>query len=310
MGGDDGFAAALSVIVIVVTTLIFLLQKMISSRNVYSMSALKPMEAQRARGLKNILIHTLVYLIVFFAILPQMVVIYTSFLKNNGGQVFTGGFSFQSYQSIFQNGQGSAIWNTYLFGLGAIVIIIVLGILISYLTIRKKNAMTAVLDTVSMFPYIIPGSVLGISFLFAFSNRPLLLSGTAIIMIISFAIRRMPYTIRSSTAILGQISPSVEEAAISLGSSEMQSFLKVTVPMMLPGVLSGAIMSWITAISELSSSIILYGNNTQTLTVAIYTAVVRGNFGNAAAYSTVLTLTSVISLLIFFKISGSRDVSV
>lgn len=310
VGGDDGFAAALSVIVIVVTTLIFLLQKMISSRNVYSMSALKPMEAQRARGLKNILIHTLVYLIVFFAILPQMVVIYTSFLKNNGGQVFTGGFSFQSYQSIFQNGQGSAIWNTYLFGLGAIVIIIVLGILISYLTIRKKNAMTAVLDTVSMFPYIIPGSVLGISFLFAFSNRPLLLSGTAIIMIISFAIRRMPYTIRSSTAILGQISPSVEEAAISLGSSEMQSFLKVTVPMMLPGVLSGAIMSWITAISELSSSIILYGNNTQTLTVAIYTAVVRGNFGNAAAYSTVLTLTSVISLLIFFKISGSRDVSV
>ncbi|XOQ48499.1 MAG: ABC transporter, permease protein [Eubacteriales bacterium] len=310
VGSDDGFAAALSVIVIIVTTLIFLFQKLISSRNAYSMSALKPMEPQRVTGLKNILIHLFVYLIVILAILPQIVVIYTSFLENNGGQVFTGGYSLQSYEAIFAEGQSAVIRNTYLFGLGAIAIIIVLGILIAYLTIRKKNIITSILDTITMFPYIIPGSVLGISFLFAFSSPPLLLGGTAIIMIISFAIRRMPYTIRSSTAILGQISPSVEEAAISLGCSEMQAFVKVTIPMMLPGVLSGAIMSWITAISELSSSIILYSNNTQTLTVAIYTAVVRGNFGTAAAYSTVLTITSIISLVLFFKLSGSREISV
>lgn len=120
----------------------------------------------------------------------------------------------------------------------------------------------------------------------------------------------MPYTIRSSSAILGQISPSVEEASISLGASEMKTFIKIMIPMMLPGVLSGAVMSWITAISELSSSIILYGDNTQTLTVAIYTAVVRGNYGNAAAYSTVLTFTSILSLLLFFKLTGSREVSV
>ncbi|WBY63625.1 MAG: ABC transporter, permease protein [Thermocaproicibacter melissae] len=310
VGSDDGFAAALSVIVIIVTTVIFLVQKLISSHTAYSMSALKPMEPQRVSGVKNILIHVFVYLTVILAILPQIVVIYTSFLKNNGGQVFTGGYSLQSYKAIFAEGQSEVIRNTYLFGLGAIAIIIVLGILIAYLTIRKKNIITSILDTITMFPYIIPGSVLGISLLFAFSNPPLLLSGTAIIMIISFAIRRMPYTIRSSTAILGQISPSVEEAAISLGSSQMQAFIKVTVPMMLPGVLSGAIMSWITAISELSSSVILYGHNTQTLTVAIYTAVVRGNFGTAAAYSSVLTITSIISLILFFKLSGSREISV
>ena len=63
-------------------------------------------------------------------------------------------------------------------------------------------------------------------------------------MFISLTIRRMPYTIRSSTAIISQISPSVEEAAISLGASEFKSFRKVMVPMMLPGVLAGAIMSW------------------------------------------------------------------
>lgn len=310
VGSDDGFAAALSVIAIIVTTLIFLAQKYVSQHSTYSMSALKPMVSQKASGVKGVLVHCFIYLIVICAIMPQLVVIYTSFLKNNGGMVFTGGYSLQNYQSVFQQGQGSAVLNTYLFGLGAIAIIIIFGILISYITVRKKNFVTSILDTITMFPYIIPGSVLGICFLFAFSRDPIILNGTAIIMILSFAMRRMPYTIRSSTAIMGQINPSVEEAAISLGSSEFQSFYKVTIPMMLPGVLSGAIMSWITAISELSSSIILYGDNTQTLTVAIYTAVVRGNFGNAAAYSTILTVTSIISLLLFFKLSGKRDISV
>jgi len=204
----------------------------------------------------------------------------------------------------------STITNTYFYGIAAILLVVVLGVLISYLTVRKRSVLTSILDTLTMFPYIIPGSVLGISFLYAFNKQPLLLSGTALIIIISLCIRRMPYTIRSSTAIIGQISPSIEEAAISLGSTEVKSFLKITVPMMMAGVLSGAIMSWITLISELSSSIILYTSRTQTLTVAIYTEVIRSNFGNAAAYSTVLTITSVLSLLLFFKVSGSNDISV
>src|SRR5690606_20995245 len=125
-------------------------------------------------------------------------------------------------------------------------------------------------------PFIIPGSVLGISFIFAFNQKPLLLSGTMLIMIMAFAIRRMPYTIRSSTAIISQISPSIEEAAISLGASETKTFTRVIIPMMMPGVIAGAIMSWITVISELSASIILYTNKTQTLTVSVYTEVIRG----------------------------------
>lgn len=308
---DDHFAAALCVIVIVITLALFFLQRFFGSRLTYSMTALKPMEAQDCRGAKNILSHLFVYAVVLIAILPQLTVIFTSFLATGGGTVYTGGFSLENYRNtLFSKNNNSAIFNTYLFGLCAIAIVLVLGVLISYLTVRKKSFLTSILDTVTMFPYIIPGSVLGISFLYAFNNRPLVLSGTAVIIIISLSIRRMPYTIRSSTAIIGQISPSVEEAAISLGCTETKSFVKITVPMMMSGVLSGAIMSWITLISELSSSIILYTSKTQTLTVAIYTEVIRSNFGNAAAYSTILTLTSIISLMVFFKVTGRNDISI
>ncbi|MDR7811927.1 ABC transporter permease [Lacrimispora sp.] len=308
---DDHFAAALCVIIIGITLLLFFFQRYLGNRYTYSMTALKPMEAEHCTGLKNVLSHLFVYLVVLIAILPQLTVIFTSFLATGGGSVYTGGFSLDNYRNtLFSKNNNGAIFNTYLFGLCAIAIVVVLGILISYLTVRKKSILTNILDTVTMFPYIIPGSVLGISFLYAFNTKPFLLSGTALIIVISLSIRRMPYTIRSSTAIIGQISPSVEEAAISLGCSETKSFAKITIPMMMSGVLSGAIMSWITLISELSSSIILYTSKTQTLTVAIYAEVIRSNFGNAAAYSTILTLTSILSLLLFFKLTGSNDISI
>lgn len=182
---------------------------------------------------------------------------------------------------------------------------------IAYLSVRRKSPLTSLIDTIAMFPYIVPGSVLGITLLLAFNGKgdPMILSGTATIMIISLVIRRLAYTLRSSSAILYQISPSVEEAAISLGDSPMKAFFKVTAKMMLPGVVSGAILSWITLINELSSSVMLYTSRTRTMSVAIYNEVIRASYGTAAALATILTCTTVISLLVFFKISGSRDVT-
>lgn len=306
---DSHFAAALCVIIMLITLVFFFIQRHVSRKNSYSMSALKPMIPREQRLLPRILSHLAVYLVVLVALLPQITVIVTSFLKESTPGIFTSQFTLDNYRTIFSKNP-RVIPNTYLFGLCAIAIIVVLGVLIAYLAVRRRSVVTSTMDTLTMLPYIIPGSVLGICFLYAFAKPPLALTGTAAIIIISLAVRRMPYTIRSSTAIISQISPSIEEAAISLGASEMRSFAEITVPMMLSGVISGAIMSWVTVISELSSSIMLYRASTQTLTVSVYTEVIRDCFGNAAAYSTVLTVTSVLSLLLFFKLTGKRNISV
>ena len=136
-----------------------------------------------------------------------------------------------------------------------------------------------------------------------------MITGTAFILIISLSVRRLPYTIRSSVASLQQITPSIEEAAESLGSSRLNTFSKITVPMMLPGIISGSILSWVTMISELSTSILLYNVKTKTMTVAIYTEVLRGNYGVAAALSTILSILTVASLLLFMKISKNNNIT-
>lgn len=307
MGGQANFAAALAAIMVVLTCLIFLGQKYVVNKKSFTMSSLRPMKPKDLPLTQSALAHAFIYLLVFLSIIPQITVVYTSFMKVNG-VMFAPGFSLDSYRTIFDK-LGTAITNTYVFGLAAIVIIVLLGMGIAYLATRRRNLITSLIDTFTMFPYIIPGSVLGITLLLAFNKPPLILSGTAMIIVLAFVVRRLPYTLRSSAAILYQISPSVEEASISLGCSPMKTFFKVTAIMMLPGVMAGAILSWITVINELSASVILYTGGTRTMSVSIYTEVIRASYGTAAALSSILTLTTIVSLFFFFKLTGNKELS-
>ena len=283
-GGDYGFACATSVIAIVITTVVFLVQKWSSNKFSFTMNALHPVERKKAHGLLNVLIHLFTYLVVGIAFLPQVYIFYESFRKTSG-KAFVPGYSLDSYRSAMKVA-GSAIKNTFVIGIAALVLIILLAVLVAYLVIRRKNTVNNVIDVISMLPYIIPGSVVGIALIMAFNRKPLILTGTMIIMVIALVIRRLPYTIRSSVATLQQIPITVEEAAISLGSSKAKTFFQITVPMMANGIISGAILSWVTIITELSTAICLYTVRTQTLTLAIYTYVSRGNDGIAAALAT------------------------
>ena len=225
VGGNDGFAAAIAVIAIVVTTVVFLAQKYVSNKNAFSLNALHPIEEKAPKGLAGFLAHAASYLVVGIAILPQIYVSYTSFKKTEG-KIFVPGYSLESYASAFGK-LGRSIQNTIIIPICALVIIVLLAIMIAYLVVRRKNALTSTVDIISMIPYIVPGTVLGIALLTGFNKKPVMLSGTMLIMVVALVIRRLPYTIRSSVAILQQIPMSIEEAAISLGASKMKSFFKV-----------------------------------------------------------------------------------
>ncbi len=306
-GSNYNFAAAISVIAIIITALIFLIQKWLSGRFAFTMNALHPIERKPAKGLKGFFMHFYTYFVVGLAFLPQLYIVYQSF-QNTSGKLFKPGYSFSSYKTAIQR-LGESIPNTFIIGGIALVFVVFFAILIAYLVVRRSNIITQSIDTMSMLPYIIPGSVVGIALVMAFNNKPFVLTGTITIMVIALCIRRLPYTIRSSVAILQQIPLTTEEAAISLGASKMKTFFAITVPMMSNGIISGAILSWVMIITELSTAIILYNSRTVTLTLAVYTFVTRGNYGYAAALATVLTALTIVSLLIFMKVSKSKEIT-
>ncbi len=306
-GGDHNFGAAVAVIGIFITAMIFLFQNWVNSKHRFTMNAMHSVERKTSHGIGAFFMNFYCWFVVLLSFLPQIYVIYSSFQKTSG-KLFVEGYSLESYKFAFSHLK-KAIPNTFLIGLLALAIVIVLAILIAYLVVRRPNAANKVIDTISMVPYIIPGSVVGIALILGFNKGPLMMTGTMAIMIVALVIRRIPYTIRSSVAVLQQIPMSIEEAALSLGSTKMKTFFTITVPMMGNGIMSGAILSWVTIITELSTAVILYNINTITLTLAVYTYVSRGNYGIAAAYATILTVTTIISLLIYMKATGNKEVA-
>lgn len=307
-GQNYNFAAALAVIAIAITAVVFFFQKWATGRFKFSMNALHPVEKKEAKGLTGHLMHLYCYILVAIAFMPQLYIIYLSF-RNCSGAVFKPGFSLGNYQAAVKKLLVRSIRNTTVLGVISLAVIILIAVLIAYLVVRRTSVLNNTIDTLSMLPYIMPGAVIGLALLLAFGKKPFALTGTLTIMVIALVIRRLPYTIRSATATLMQISLSIEEAAISLGASKAKTFAKITVPMMANGILSGAILSWVAIVTELSSSIILYNNKSITLTMSTYVAINRGNYGLAAAFAAILTVVTTVSLLIYLWVSKAEDVS-
>lgn len=304
---NKGFASAIAIIAILITMVVYFSQNIVAKKQAFSMNALHRVEKKKLHGFSNFIVHFITYVVVGISILPQLYVVYTSFQKTSG-QIYVDGYSLQSYQDMFSR-LGRSIQNTIVIPAVSLLIVVFLAVLIAYVAVRRRNVLSGAVDVISMIPYVIPGTVIGIAMISAFNREPLVLTGGMLIMVVALVVRRLPYTIRSSVAILQQIPLYVEEAALSLGSSKPKAFFTVTLPMMSSGVLSGAILSWVTLISELSTAILLYTGKTQTLTVAIYTQIVRGNYGIASAMATVLTVMTLLSLVIFNKISKDGDLT-
>ena len=101
---------------------------------------------------------------------------------------------------------------------------------------------------------------------------------------------------------------SAEEAARSLGASKLKTFFRITTPMMASGIASGAILSFVAIVTEMSSAIILYNSKTITLTMSAYVAISRNNYGLACAFSAILTVLTAAILLIYLRFTKEEDI--
>lgn len=311
--GENGtnyhFAAATSVIAVVVTALIFLIQMAATRRFKFAISALHPIAPKAAHGLGGCLMHIFCYVAVGVAMLPQLYIVNMSF-RNYNNTILRPGYSFKNYQTAVQKHLFRSMGNTFIISVVTLAVIIILAIFIAYLVVRRSNFLNHTIDTISMLPYIMPGAVIGIALILSFSKQPLVFTGTLTIMVLALVIRRMPFTSRSATAAMMKIPESIEEAALSLGAPRLSAFAKITVPMMGSGIVSGAVLSFVSIITEMSSGVILYNNRTITLTLSTYSAIVGGIYGVAAVFATITMLLTVLCLVVYLRFTNLDHVQV
>ncbi len=340
-GSDAFFSSSIAFVMILVAIVVFLLQMHFSRKN-YNMSMLNPPVAKKITGIGNIAAHFYVYLVTFLALLPVLYCTVLSFREVKHG-IIKDAWTLKNYVDAW-NKMGSSLVNTLKFALAALVFIVIFGTMFAYITVRRRNVFSRVLDTCAQIPYVLSGVIFGLMLLICYNNgigipmsfseetaqriadertirilghmitltkdslNFLALGGTGAIIVIAYIVRRMPYTLRSSASILRQMNPGIEEASMSLGYGSVPTFFNITMPVMTSGIISGAILSWITLIQELSSTLMLYSAKTATLSVSLFHQVSRGAYGVASALSTMLIVMVVGSMLLFFRLTGNADI--
>jgi iron(III) transport system permease protein len=237
------------------------------------------------------------------ALIPQAIILMTSFAERWGTGALPTAFSLGNYRRVFTAAWGP-MQNSLFLATVATLAAAVLGTLMAYVAVRKAVRGRWVLDLTITLPFIFPGIAVGVAILSGFSSGILVLSGTWLILAVAYVIRRIPYIFRSAGAALTQIDPAMEEASATCGASWLRTSTRITFPLMLPGVVAGACITFSTLLGELSTTIILYSARWKTMTVAIYEYLIADLLGPASALGTLLTVVVLASMLLANKLLG------
>lgn len=307
MGGNPAMAGALSMVLLAITLALTLFQKYWVERKSYTMSALNRLDVKRLSPLATFLVWLFCAGVVFVALFPFAVVMVSSVTMSQGPVMYFGQWSLENFIRAFTIAP-RPIFNSFFLATTATLIGVLFGLLVSYLLVRRRGTVSYLLDVLVMLPLAIAGTVQGIALAATYNKGLIVLTGTWMILVLAYFIRKVPYSIKTTASLLQQIDPSIEEASINLGVPPVRSFLRVVMPIMLPGIIAGAIIMWVTTLAELSTTIVLYYGPWATMTVEVFQRIGSGDFGPASAYATILIVSVLIPLFILNRVSG-RDLA-
>lgn len=194
--------------------------------------------------------------------------------------------------------QPDPIINTIQYAAIALAISLVLATITGYLLVKKRNAMTPVIDYLAGLPLALSGTVLGIGLVMSFRGPWLPLAGTAGIIVAAYVIRRLPFGIRNASSTLYNIPNSLEEASMSLGVPPLKSFFKAVLPLMVPSIAAAGVLVWTTTVAELSASVVVYSAGQETLPIQIFRLIDSNLMAQASAYGLVMLTIILVPVLI------------
>ncbi|MGB9786886.1 MAG: ABC transporter permease, partial [Infirmifilum uzonense] len=252
----------------IVLALFFVTKRYLTTKEYASLRLPRPVEEIPLRGVAAKLRAMYIYLMITLALLPHAYVFIISFSKVWSFTPFPTVYSLENFQTILS--RSTPFINTALYAITGTLICFLTGMFGAYLVVRTRHPLNDFIDASLSMMFIVPGIVIGTSYLFAFKKDiPLagLLGSVWIIMPLMLATRRISYTLRYSYASYLQIRKTLEEAAYVLGETPSRAFLKIVVPNAIYGILAGTIFSFIEIVNELTASLFLYRPGWETITI-------------------------------------------
>ncbi|HOO74570.1 MAG TPA: ABC transporter permease subunit, partial [Tepiditoga sp.] len=204
-------------------------------------------------------------------------------------------FTLDNFREALQRGK-EAIGDTVTLATVATPIAGILAMLTALVVVRKKFPGKRLMEILVMVPFAIPGTLIGISYILAFNKPPILIVGTAFIIVINYVIRELPVGVESGVAALRQIDPSIEEAASDLGADVPTVFRTIVLPLLRPAFISSLSYTFVRSMTAVSAVIFLISAKWYHITVLIYNFSENLRFG----YASVLATTLIVIVLLAF----------
>lgn len=311
-GSFDGIrqAAALSILLVAVVSLALWVQKKVLSSGSYDIIKGKSMRPTliNLRGAKIPLFILALSTLVIIVIVPLVMILLVGLVRAYGLPLTPANFTFNNYIKVFSaSGTMDAIKNSLFLSISAGIVSMLLGTLIAYVVQKIKPRGTGALELLSVLPYSIPGTVLAIGVILAWSgNLGVNLYNTIWIILVAYIARYLSFSMKSSSAALLQVHPSLEEAARTCGASHTESLKDITLPLIRPAMVSGFFLIFLPAMREVTTSVLLYGPYSRTLGVQIYSLRDAGMMPQASALGSVAIFLIIIINAIVNSLTRDR----
>ncbi len=182
------------------------------------------------------------------------------------------------------------------------------GLVTAYLLTRQNFAGKNFFEFGTMLSFAIPGTVIGVSYILAFNVPPIELTGTGIILVVSFIFRNMPVGVRAGIASMSQLDKSLDESSLTLGANSWQTFIKVILPLLKPAIVAALVYSFVRAMTAISAVIFLVSAEFNMATSYIIGRVENNDYGLAIAYSTTLIIVMLIVVALMQFLVGRTNV--
>jgi iron(III) transport system permease protein len=245
---------------------------------------------------------------VISVLLPLGVLVYAStqpFYQPPSGETLSH-MSLANYSTVIHLPLArDAVKNSVILGFGAATTVMLLAAIASWIVVRTTIRGRFMVDNLAFLPLVIPGLVLGVALLSVYLRVSLPIYGTLWILFIAYLTRYLPYGMRYASTSMFQIGRELEESAQMSGASWWQSFRRVVLPLLTPGLLAGWIYIVIVSLRELGSSVLLYSPGKEVLSIVIWEQYRNGQLTQLAALGVMMVAGLVALVAIAYKL-GAR----
>jgi iron(III) transport system permease protein len=241
-------------------------------------------------------------------VLPYLALLATSLSRIWSVGPVPGNLTLHWYSwAVFENQETRrAIFHSLTYGAAAATIATIIAFLIAYTANRKLFPGASLLGFVCMAPFVVPGIVLAIGIYAAYSHPPLLLYGTAAILIVAFTTRFLPIAYSNLNTMVASVNVDLENAARTLGATRLRALATITAPLLRRGLLASWLLVFIPAIRELSSAIFLFTPRTATMTTQIFDFTDAGNYEAVATLAILILGITIVIVSVAYRFLG-RD---